>query len=116
MKSTLKVLTICAFVVAFIFAGCYIEYGNKQTYTVTVKKTEQVTKATGSGEDLSIRSYYLVFTDKGVFRIEDQLFYDKFNSSDLYGELEAGGTYHITTTGFRSGFLSMYPNIVRVSK
>ena len=116
MKKTLKALIICVLVVVFASAGCYLEYGNKQTYTVTIKKTERVTKATKNGEDLSVHSYYLVFTDKGVFRIEDQLFYGKFNSSDLYGELEAGGTYRVVTTGFRSGFLSMYPNIVSVSK
>lgn len=116
MKKNLKEIAICAFVVAFVFGGFYLEYGNKQTYTVTVKKTEQVTKVTGSGENISVSSYYLVFTDKGVFRIEDQLLFGKFNSSDLYGELEVGSTCQLTTTGYRSGFLSMYPNIVSVIK
>lgn len=109
MKNSLKVINICVLVFAFVFGGLYLEYGNKQAYTVTVKKTERVTKVTGSGEDISVPSYYLVFTDKGVFRIEDQLFFGKFNSSDLYGELEPDKTYRITTTGFRNGFFSMYP-------
>lgn len=115
MKNNLSIIAICTLIVAFVFGGCYIEYGNKQVHAVTVKKTEQVTKVTGNGEDISVRSYYLVFTDKGVFRIEDQLFFGKFNSSDLYGELELGKTYQITTTGFRNGFFSMYPNIVSIS-
>jgi cytosine/adenosine deaminase-related metal-dependent hydrolase len=38
----------------------------------------------------------------------------KFNSSDIYGSIEVGKKYTFVIVGERSGFLSMYPNIVKV--
>ena len=43
--------------------------------------------------------------------ISDLLFKGKFNSTDLYNQLEVGKTYKVKTTGKRIHFLSMYKNI-----
>lgn len=36
----------------------------------------------------------------------------KFNSTEIYGDLEVGSTYEFTTIGMRSQFLGIYENIV----
>lgn len=95
-------------IILIIMLGYYaLEYGNEQHFMVTVNKTERTTEESSS--------YYLVFTDKGVFQISDQVFKWKFNSSDIYGSIKADSTYEIITTGYRVPFLSMYPNIIKVT-
>ena len=46
-----------------------------------------------------------------VLEITDSLFAGRFNSSDLYGEIEEGRTYTFTVRGSRVLVLSWYANI-----
>lgn len=57
------------------------------------------------------RDLYMIGTENEVFKIEDNIFVGKLNSSDIYNNIKIGHTYRITTTGFRSTFLSSYRNI-----
>ena len=57
------------------------------------------------------RDLYMIGTENEVFKIEDNIFIGKLNSSDIYNNIKIGHTYKITTTGFRSTFLSSYRNI-----
>ena len=57
-------------------------------------------------------SYYLVYTDKGVFKNTDNIYFLKFGSSDLYNELEVGTTCDLKVNWFRVPFFSMYENIL----
>ena len=62
-------------------------------------------------------------TDKYVFKVEDDrgktfylenkndIFFFKFNSSDIYDEVSAGNTYIFNIRGMRSRFFGVYPNI-----
>mgnify|MGYP003641915783 CR=1 FL=1 len=75
---------------------------------VVVLDKERITKVT----DGSDHSYYLVYTDTGTFKVEDSIVLFRFNSSDVYGKLYKDSVYNIKTVGFRSGFLSEYPNII----
>jgi hypothetical protein len=61
----------------------------------------------------SEESYYLVFTDKGVYKNEDTFFFFKFNSSDVYNDLEVGQTCDLRVNWFRFGLLSWYENILQ---
>lgn len=56
------------------------------------------------------RSYYLIYTDKEVFKIDDSLILGRFNSSDIYSMMKKGKYYRIKTFGV----LSMYQNIIEV--
>ena len=60
-------------------------------------------------------SQYLIYTTAGVYEDSDSLWYWKWNSSDVYNQLERGSTYTATVYGFRIPFLSLYKNIVTVS-
>lgn len=55
---------------------------------------------------------YLVFTDQGVYKDTDSVFFLKFNSSDLYDQLAVGKTYRCTSTGARIPVLSSYRNLL----
>lgn len=83
------------------------DYMNEKTYeNCEVTGKERITKGN--------TSYYLIFTDKGEFKITDQMFTGKFNSSSIYGRIKVGKKYRIVTKGYRSGLFSMYPNIQSV--
>jgi len=70
---------------------------------------EKLVKANSSG------STYLIFTDKGVFANEDNIFRGKWNSSDVYAEITVGQTYNFEVVGYRIPFMSRYKNILEVN-
>lgn len=78
--------------------------------TFTVKSKERVCD---SGKNGSCR--YLIYTDKGTYENTDSLIKGKFNSSDVYGDINPGTKYDARVRGIRSGFFSMYPNIITIS-
>jgi hypothetical protein len=92
--------------IAFSIAG----YGNVQTVTAKVNGKERITESVGD----RIESFYLVYTDKGTMKLEDDLFRGNFYSSDVYGRLKQDSTYTFKTSGYRIGFMSSYPNIIEV--
>lgn len=87
-------------------------YGNKQTIKTKVLDKERITKSSGD----QIESYYLIYTEAGTFKLEDELIYGNFNSSDWYGQIRKDSTYTFHTVGYRIGYLSEYPNIVNFEK
>ena len=87
-------------------------YGNVQTLEITVKD-KYIKKSSGKGNG---DKYLIVDTEKNTYQITDLTFIGKWNSTDLYNELEIGKKYKITTSGIRNQFWSMYPNINKVEK
>ena len=83
------------------------------TNTVTAKVTgkERIIKSDGDG---NIESFYLVYTDKGTMKLEDDVLRGNWYSSDVYGHLREDVTYTFTTSGYRFGLFSSYPNIIEV--
>lgn len=81
----------------------FIDYTNEQT--VVCKVSEKWVKRK-SNDDL-----YLVSCGEEVYKIDDLFFKGKFNSSNLYADIEVGKTYEIEVTGHRIPFFSMYQNI-----
>jgi hypothetical protein len=101
-----------AVIVLLIVVAIGVEiYAHTQTKTVTfrVQDKERVNKCDSDGK---CDSYYLIFTNKGTYKNADSLWFFKFRSSDLYGNLQRGHTYTCKTYGFRIGLTSSYPNII----
>jgi len=99
--------------VAIIIGGIAFNisaYNNVETITAKVEGKERITEKSGD----NIESFYLVYTDKGTFKLEDDLFRGNFYSSDVYGKLRQDSTYTFKTAGYRIGFMSLYPNIIEV--
>lgn len=58
-----------------------------------------------------------VYTDNcGVLSVGDNLFTGTFNSADIYGSIEVGGTYNFELRGFRIPLFSMFPLITEVER
>jgi len=57
-------------------------------------------------------SKYLVFTDGEVFENTDSWLNGKFDSSDVYNNLDVGKTYHCKVVGWRIQIMSWYRNII----
>ena len=89
-------------------------------YSIAANYNEQTYVATVTDKDVknyNNSSKYLVFTktedgETRVFSVEDSLLRFRWNSSDVYGEIEVGKTYRFTVVGFRIEILSMYENII----
>lgn len=62
------------------------------------------------------KSIYRVYSDCGVFNVEDAPFVGVFNAADTYATIEVGKTYEFTTYGYRNGFLSIFPNITEAAE
>ena len=105
MKKGLIILVVAIIIGAIIFQ--IKSYTNLNTITAKVEGKERVTEGT--------QSYYLVYSDKGTMKLEDDMFRGNFYSSDVYGKIKQDSTYTFTTSGYRIGWLSSYPNIIEVN-
>ncbi len=102
----LFVFIIITIVVVFIGYGVAYAFTTGHE-TITVKEKE----VKYSGDDAK----YLIGTEDGqVFQITDSWVKWRFDSSNLYMEIEEGETYRINTQGWRFGFLSDYKNILEI--
>ena len=102
MKNILVIIAITFLTLSC--TGC-VGYMNEQTTTCEVKD-KWIKRPSGSENEL-----YLVNCGGTTYKVSDLLFKGKFNSADIYGNLEIGKTYEITTTGYRWSFFSEYQNI-----
>jgi hypothetical protein len=103
------IITAVVLVIA-IFTFNIVSYFHTETFTTKVTSKERITKKSGD----NIESFYLVYTDKGTLKLEDDVLRGNWESSDVYGKLKNDSSYTFTTTGFRFGLFSMYPNIIGV--
>lgn len=101
---TMVVIAIVAIVLSLGVGGCaaslHKEHG--QVFTVTGKEN---VKSGDSGK-------YLVYTDKTTYEITDTWVGWRWDSSDVYGNIQVGKTYTATLQGYRVPFLSWYQNII----
>jgi hypothetical protein len=74
----------------------------------TINRLERVTDKESSK--------YLVYADGLTMQITDSLLFRRFDSSDLYGRLEEGGSYVGRKVGWRVPILSMYPNLLSATE
>lgn len=94
------ILLIVSLIVFGLINSLHLETG--ATFTVTGKECVKGDKS----------STYLVFTDKTTYMIDDTWIHWRWDSSDVYGRIQAGKTYTADLQGYRIPFLSMYPNII----
>lgn len=92
---------------AIVFKVATIGYSNKEVIAIEVK--DKYIKRDNKSD-----IYMIVDTDNNTYQISDLFWIGKFNSTDLYNELEIGQAYFIEVTGIRNQFLSWYPNINKI--
>lgn len=101
------IVLVIILILGFLFYCITIDYWNKENIEITVK--EKYIKRNGESD------LYLVATEEGeTYKITDLLFKGKFNSSDIYNELDIGKKYKVEITGVRIPIFSMYKNLNKV--
>ena len=124
-----KQATIIAVVVMVILVGvtlggvALLATGNQQEYTITdvYIQSELQSMSDENGVRHSTKYLYFCTTDTGeeiVFENEDNIFFGKFNSSDILAKMkkyeQSKEPFKIKTAGFRIGFFSAYQNIIEI--
>lgn len=109
-KTTLVVAAVVVVVVAVI-VWAMVAFNKTHHVVATVTGKDDVCHG-GSGH----RCQYLVYTNMGTFRDTDSWAHWKFNSSDVYGQIQVGHTYDFEVYGIRSHIASKYENIVKVTE
>lgn len=106
-----KTIVIVVIVIIFgaIFGVVFNGYLNSQSKEIIV--SDKYIKRVNDKD-----VYLVVDEDKNTYKISDLFFKLKFNSTDIYNQLEKDERYKIHTTGFRIKFLSEYPNINKVEE
>lgn len=108
LRAGLFVVVAVLVVGGVVFGYPIASYATKETvHDVTINDKERIVKA----ED----SYYLVFTDKGVYSNKDSFVQFKFDSSDVQNEMKVGSVCTLTVNMFRVPFLSMYENVLEAN-
>lgn len=103
----LTILTILSLLIPITI--CVIGYQNPQELEITVKD-KFIKNNNKSG------IYLIVDTNNETYQITDLVFKGKFNSTDLYNQLEIGKRYKIETTGYRIHIFSKYQNINKIEE
>lgn len=111
--SSLKILALM--LVAFLVAGGIALAQNSTTETRSCTVTgKDMTHKAGTGDQPG-RNIYQVYTQGcGTLRVEDNLLQGVFNAADVYGSMQPGARYRITTVGWRIPWLSQFPTITKV--
>ena len=110
MRNSIGLIVLVLLIIVGGIGFGIMSYGHTETITAKVEDKERITQKSGD----NIESFYLVYTDKGTLKLEDDLFRGNFYSSDVYGKLRQDSTYTFKTSGYRIGFASSYPNIIEV--
>ena len=111
MNTSIKLFIglFAAIIIVAIYANIKA-YNHIETHTVKVEGKERITEQSGK----TIKSFYVVYTDKGTFKLEDDMLRGNYYSSDVYGKIKQDSTYTIKTSGYRIGWASEYPNIIEI--
>lgn len=103
----LYVFCILFLIIKFINIVIQWVFTNKKIATVLHKERVQYKV----GGDM-----YLIYTDEGVYKNVDTLAWFKWNSSDVYANIQVGNTYEIFSCGRRFKLQSNYPNIINIKQ
>lgn len=112
MKRILLFAIAALIILGLMFTNAPYQWLTQRSIDDVLIKDKQISTESDKHKD-KVVSTYLIFTDHGVFRNDDAGWFMKYNSSDVYGNLDIGKRYHLKVYGWRIPILSMYPNIVR---
>ncbi|WP_458682249.1 hypothetical protein [Prescottella equi] len=106
MKFKIAAAALAAVAAASLTSCAYV---NNKTQDCVVTEKDRTAKSGSNSSEMR------VYTDCGVFVIEDN-FIAGFNSADIFGTLKPGHKYQLETGGFRSGFFSEFPKILKAKE
>lgn len=103
-------------VLGALFVGARLS--SEKTLTCTVTDKDRTTKVTSDGNGgMTSSSDARIYTeDCGTLQVADELFKGHFTSADTYAAIEPGHRYAFTVVGWRIGFFSEFPNIIKATE
>jgi hypothetical protein len=110
-------LIMMVLVVLIVVGGCNVFIG-AGGWGPTISREVTVTRTyvdySGSGDNKE--SHYMVATDEGVFEVGNGILLGLWNADELYGKIQGGKRYRLTTKGNRvvGMFWQEFPYIVQV--
>lgn len=111
---------IVAFMLIAVFGNLIITRATRTTIVATVTDKD-IKRDKNTDEDKKADDIYMIYAEDAsgntyVFTDEDELWYWKWNSSDVYAKIKVGKTYEFEVCGVRIPFLSSYQNIIDVTE
>lgn len=106
-----KRITIVLSIIAFIVCIWFINFSNKQNIRVKVGKVDRIEKTSGNKDGFNTEVYYLLYTDRGTFRINIDGF---IAHPEFAGTMKKDSIYDIIVCGVEVPFLGMYRNVIDV--
>lgn len=79
--------------------------------TIKVEGIDKMVEHSGENGSTHTEIYYLVYTDKGVYRIDIR---GVFAKPQLIGKLKIGSTYKVETFGINVPMIGVYRNITDI--
>ncbi|MDN5971837.1 hypothetical protein [Bifidobacterium crudilactis] len=108
-KSMRSVLAVIVGVLLLpVLASCSVP--NTQTHTGCVVTDKDRTSTSDGGSDMR------VYSSCGTFQVADELLVGRFDSADVYAQIEVGRTYTFETGWWRIDWMSRFPNILSVKE
>lgn len=96
--------------IILVIAHPFIVWSTEESVDITIK--EKWIKS----YDATSQKYLIASTDGEVFENTDEIFYLKFNSSDVYAQIDVGKTYEAKVIRWRIPFFGWYRNIIEVKE
>lgn len=103
----MKKLLIAAIAVLVLALVGFGVYGGLRTTEHSACEVTDKDRTSNSEGKSSMR----VYTTCGTFEVADSVFVGRWDSADVYGDIEIGQTYDFTVRGFRIPIASTFPNI-----
>lgn len=95
------------------------EKGSVQEKIITVQEWQPKPGISTSNGMMTIDNadqLMLITTEQEGFLNEENFFFNKFDTRDVFNKLKVNGTYKIKYYGWREGFNSGFPNIISVEE
>jgi len=110
------VIIVVVLAIAIPFSCGIGGFGPENEYDVTVLSKHVDIESTHTDDGTTTSTSYMVTTDKGTFEVDNGILLDVWNADEIYGQLQEGKKYRITTKGkqYVNMFMQEYPYIVKV--
>lgn len=118
MRNTFRNSSGTIIITAILIIGLGIFYIPNYLYredmTVVVNRVDMQQEVHGTDGDISTSYHYRVYTDKGLFEIDQTGIF--FAHPELIGQVSAGDTVSISSLGYDLSKIGIYRKIVAINK
>ena len=118
MKCRIVAIGITCGIIVASLTGCKplmgVGYFGPEEVRETVVTDKQID--TSGNKENGVQSHYMVYTEVGVFEVDNSFMLGIYNADEIYAKLVKGKKYRITTKGTKVAnfFYQEYPYVTKV--